>query len=76
MTPERLNRNQKDLHTWYTLTVDDIKFAKTQMWRLTFYAISLMLAMAFLKGSLGISIQCDYCDYKRAIWFTVLISLN
>ena len=48
---KELDRIQNDLHLLYTNTVEDIKFAKTQMWQITFFAISLMLALAFLRNS-------------------------
>jgi len=39
---------QKDLHLVYTTSVGDIKFAKLQQWRITYYALVLMIGIFYL----------------------------
>ena len=40
---------QKDLHLLYNATNEDIRFAKSQKWRITYYTILLMGGLTYLK---------------------------
>ena len=56
-----MDSDQGYLQMLYTTTVDDIKYAKTQMWQITLYALMLMFAMALLRnyGDLVILFQLE-----------------
>lgn len=40
---------QKDLHLIFTTSVEDIKFAKLQQWRITYYAMLLMAGIFYIR---------------------------
>jgi hypothetical protein len=42
---------QKDLHLIYSISIEDIRFAKKQQWQISFYALALMVGLAFLQGT-------------------------
>ncbi len=50
---------QKDLHLIYTSSVEDIRFAKSQQWRLTYYALILMVALMYLKTKYPLCFSWD-----------------
>ena len=41
----------KDLHLIYTTSIGDIRFAKQQQWRLTYYALLLIIGVFYLRSS-------------------------
>lgn len=54
---------QKDHHLIYSFITDDIRFAKVQIWRIAFYAISLMAGISALRsyGNLKVCSQYHCC---------------
>ena len=45
------DETRQDLHLSYTTSVEDIRFAKQQQWRLTYYALLLMIGIFYLRSN-------------------------
>jgi len=45
------DRTRQDLHLLYTTSVGDIRFAKQQQWRFTYYALLLMTGIFYLRSN-------------------------
>ncbi len=75
------NQTQKDLHLIYSISVEDIKFAKLQQWRITYYTFMLVGGIFYLRRYHHIYI--DFIFHLAAlvvplaaIWFLVMIERN
>ena len=45
------DETRQDLHLIYTTSIGDIRFAKQQQWRLTYYALLLIIGIFYLRSS-------------------------
>jgi len=53
------DQTQKDLHLIYAISVEDIKFAKQQQWRITYYTLILMASIFYLRTYYQLHYFCD-----------------
>ena len=57
---------QKDLHLIYSVSIDDIRFAKQQQWRMTYYALLLMAGIFYIRTN----------NQFPLIWHIILIIIT